>query len=97
MTKRIFEIETPDDMGPMWMNADILLVCLTAYCEKVEFGVRDLTNDRFSGANWLQGWHGSPICPVCGHQAKNAEVQVRELERRGAHSGNAVEMPRDTV
>lgn len=38
--KRIFEIEYPDDHGPMWMNRDNLLICLTT-----EFTVTDVTGD----------------------------------------------------
>ena len=31
--KRIFEIEFPDDLGPMWMNKDNLLLTINAYCD----------------------------------------------------------------
>ena len=27
--KRVFEIEWPDDCGPMWLNRDNLMLCLT--------------------------------------------------------------------
>ena len=30
--KRTFTIEWPNDSGPMWMNADNLMLCITAYC-----------------------------------------------------------------
>lgn len=43
--KRIFEIEWPGDCGPLWMNRDNLLLCLTAYCRGTEFTVQDVTGD----------------------------------------------------
>lgn len=43
MSKRIFEIEFPDDCGPFWMNKDNLLLCLKAYCKNVQFHVKDVT------------------------------------------------------
>jgi hypothetical protein len=43
--KRVFEIEYPDDCGPLWMNRDNLLLCLTSYCCNTEFTVRDVTGD----------------------------------------------------
>ena len=43
--KRVFEIEWPDDNGPLWMNRDNLLLCLTSYCRNSEFTVRDVTGD----------------------------------------------------
>jgi hypothetical protein len=43
--KRVFEIEWPDDNGPLWMNRDNLLLCLTANCRGTEFTVRDVTGD----------------------------------------------------
>lgn len=43
--KRTFEIEFPDDLGPLWMNRDNLLLCLTAYCRNTRFVVRDVTDD----------------------------------------------------
>lgn len=43
--KRSFEIEWEDDCGPLWMNRDNLLLCLTHYCRNSKFTVRDVTND----------------------------------------------------
>ena len=43
--KRVFEIEWPDDNGPLWMNRDNLLLCLTANCRGTEFTVWDVTGD----------------------------------------------------
>lgn len=43
--KRIFEIEFPDENGPMWMNQDNLLICLLSYCKNTKFSVRDITGD----------------------------------------------------
>lgn len=43
--KRKFEIEWPDDCGPMWMNTSNLLLCLTNYCRNTRFTVRDVTGD----------------------------------------------------
>ena len=31
--KRVFEIEWPDEAGPLWMNADNLMLCINAYCK----------------------------------------------------------------
>ena len=43
--KKSFEIEWPDATGPLWMNRDNVLLCLTAYCRGVEFTVRDIMGD----------------------------------------------------
>jgi hypothetical protein len=43
--KRTFEIEWPDENGPMWMNVSNLLFCLTETCRNTRFTVRDLTGD----------------------------------------------------
>ena len=43
--KRIFEIEFPDNHGPVWMNRDNLLHCLTNTCRDTTFVVRDITGD----------------------------------------------------
>jgi hypothetical protein len=40
---RTFEIEWPNDCGPLWMNADNLLICLKATCPNTEFTVLDIT------------------------------------------------------
>jgi len=45
MTKRIFSIEWPDDLGQMWMNKDNLLLCLNAYCENTDFVIEDVTDE----------------------------------------------------
>lgn len=50
MPKRTFEIEWPDDCGPLWMNRDNLLICLTETCPNTEFTVRDTTGDGASDA-----------------------------------------------
>jgi len=47
MTKRIYEISVPDDLGPMWMNQDNLLACLVAYCPNTSFLVNDITDYNF--------------------------------------------------
>lgn len=44
MTKRIFTIEWPDDLGPLWMNKDNLLLCLNAYCENIPFITEDVSD-----------------------------------------------------
>ena len=45
MTKRVFEIDWADNLGPLWMNKSNLLICLTAYCRNSVFTVRDVTGD----------------------------------------------------
>lgn len=54
--KRIFSIEWPDDCGPMWMNKDNLMSCLTtSQCvENVELVVEDLT-ERAENAEYNFG------------------------------------------
>lgn len=47
-TKRKFEIEYPDDHGPLWMNKSNLLICLTSVCPNTRFTVRDITGDQAS-------------------------------------------------
>lgn len=42
--KRVFEIEWPEENGPMWMNVSNLLICLTNTCRNTRFTVRDLTD-----------------------------------------------------
>lgn len=45
-TKRTFEIEWPEDSGPMWMNQDNLLSCLITKVrckESLIVSVRDVT------------------------------------------------------
>ena len=44
--KRSFEIEFPDECGPMWMNKDNLLLCLNSYCKNTEFKVQDITDSK---------------------------------------------------
>lgn len=44
--KRIFEIEFPDECGPLWMNRDNLMTCLVKTCPNTEFTVRDITGDE---------------------------------------------------
>jgi hypothetical protein len=46
MAKRVFTIEWPDDNGPMWMNQDSLLSCLTQVCCNTRFTVQDVTGDK---------------------------------------------------
>lgn len=41
--KRTFEIEFPDDLGPLWMNKSNLLTCLTNTCPNTIFTVKDVT------------------------------------------------------
>ena len=43
--KRTFEIEFPDDLGPMWMNRDNLMMCLSEKCPNTHFTVTDLTQE----------------------------------------------------
>lgn len=43
--KRSFEIEWPDENGPLWMNSGNLLICLTEICSRTRFTVRDITGD----------------------------------------------------
>ena len=46
--KRMFEIEYPDDCGPMWMNVDNLAICLRTkefIGPKVKISVRDVTDE----------------------------------------------------
>ncbi len=43
--RRTFTIEWPDDSGPLWMNRDNLLLCLTSYCPYTRFTVQDVTGD----------------------------------------------------
>lgn len=43
MPKRTFEIEWDDDLGPLWMNTDNLLICLTQTCPNTTFTVLDVT------------------------------------------------------
>jgi len=45
--KRIFEIEFPDDLGPMWMNKDNLLLTINAYCDNTDgkIKVKDITEE----------------------------------------------------
>ena len=43
MTKRIFSIEWDDELGPMWMNRDNLLICLNNYCHDIDFIIEDIT------------------------------------------------------
>lgn len=45
LMKRTFEIEFPDDLGPLWMNTSNLLICLTNTCVNTEFTVKDVTGD----------------------------------------------------
>ncbi len=45
--KRMFEIEYPDDCGPMWMNVDNLMICLRTkefIGSKVKISVKDITD-----------------------------------------------------
>lgn len=42
---RKFSIEWPDDLGPMWMNRDNLLIVLTNMCRFTQFTVMDITGD----------------------------------------------------
>ena len=44
MAKRTYEIEVPDELGPMWMNQDNLMACLVAYCPNTPFVVQDVTD-----------------------------------------------------
>ena len=47
--QRTFEIQFEDDLGPMWMNVDNLLICLntTTHCgEDAIIRVRDVTEER---------------------------------------------------
>jgi hypothetical protein len=43
--KRTFTIEFPEDLGPMWMNKDNLLICLQNTCPNTKFEVEDVTKD----------------------------------------------------
>jgi len=52
--RRVFEIEWPDDCGPLWMNTSNLLTCLTEYCRNTKFRVRDVTCDRVSTTEWQE-------------------------------------------
>ena len=48
--KRVFEIEWQGDTGPLWMNEDNLLMCLTTkeFCgPKMQISVRDITGDKY--------------------------------------------------
>lgn len=63
--KRIFEIEYPDDYGPLWMNTDNLLICLTATCPNTRFTVRDLTGDQCDPSPSSAG----PVVALSGHTA----------------------------
>ncbi len=45
MPKRTFEIEWPDESGPLWMNRDNLLIALTRTCPNTQFTVQDVTGD----------------------------------------------------
>lgn len=57
--KRIFEIEYPDDCGPLWMNTSNLLLCLTQTCRNTVFTVRDVTGDgQANEAPETSGPHG---------------------------------------
>lgn len=40
MERRMFLIEWPDDLGPMWMNEDNLMLCINAYCENKDGHIR---------------------------------------------------------
>ncbi len=43
--KRTFEVEWPDDLGPLWLNKSNLLMCLTSFCRGTRFTVKDVTGD----------------------------------------------------
>jgi len=43
MISRTFEVEFPADCGPMWMNKDNLMICLTETCPNTSFIVTDVT------------------------------------------------------
>jgi len=45
---RVFQIEYPDDCGPLWMNKDNLLMCLTTetHTSNVRLKVTDITADK---------------------------------------------------
>lgn len=45
MIRRTFEIEFPEENGPLWMNTDNLLICLTQNYPNTAFSVRDVTGD----------------------------------------------------
>lgn len=49
--KRIFEIEFPGSLGPLWMNTSTLLWCLTTntHTSNVKITVRDVTGDGLVG------------------------------------------------
>lgn len=40
---RYFEVEWEDELGPMWMNVDNLILCINAYCEGEPCKARDVT------------------------------------------------------
>ena len=42
--ERVFKIEWPDDLGPMWLNQDNLMFCLLSVCKNTPFTVTDVTN-----------------------------------------------------
>ena len=70
--KRRFEIEWPDDCGPLWMNTSNLLLCLTAVCTNTRFSVRDVTGDgeaniatETSGPQGANRKHRRPLTPWC--------------------------------
>jgi hypothetical protein len=52
--KRTFTIEFSDDLGPLWMNRDNLVACLTTttHCgPEVRLTVADITDDEHDPLN----------------------------------------------
>jgi hypothetical protein len=55
--KRSFEIEYPDECGPMWMNEGNLMLCINAYCENKDGRIKavDITEERDSAQKEFLG------------------------------------------
>jgi len=62
---RKFSIEWPDHLGPLWMNTDDLLTCITETCRNTRFNVTDITNDgECDGLPRASGPRNTACCKV---------------------------------
>jgi hypothetical protein len=79
--KRVFEIETPDDFGPMWMNKDNLLRCLTStdHCRNYVVKVNDIT-DKLQESEIL----GAVSRGYCDPKHLNSEKQIITSDKSDA-------------
>lgn len=48
--RRYFVIDYPDELGPLWMNQDNLMLCINSYCGNHDGRIKatDVTPEDFS-------------------------------------------------